>query len=497
MARDSRLAALDGEKIWAIHEDPSGGIWFGTRGAGVFWLQDGNLTNFTTKHGLASNNVYQILEDRRGNLWLSGPSGVSAVSREDLKKSTHDPSHRPAVSLYGTSEGMETNQTNGGVQPAGAITASGEIWFPSTRGAVRIATAQDARSNVPPVLIEHVFADGKESALGDAMEVGPGEGRLEIHYTAVRLRSSDRIRFRYMLEGFENKWTEAGGRRTAYYTNLPAGPYRFRVAAYEVDDPRYPSEAAIGIRLLPRFYETPWFIALCAVVLAAAGLVGYRLHVGQIHARFAAVLAERNRLAREMHDTLIQGCVGVSTLLDAAVSLRASAPEMTGELLEQAQTQVRASVDEARRAVWNLRHENSKGGGLVSALEGLAQQVQLASGVPVDCQTTGKPVALDAGVEHDLVMIAKEAVLNAVHHGRPQKVVLTSCFDPGQLKVRVTDDGCGFDPSLEAGKPGEHYGMVGMSERAKLIGGTFQLESTPGKGTEVSLAVPLRSSVRV
>ncbi len=496
MAEDSRLAAVDGEKIWAIHEDPSGGIWFGTRGAGVFLLQDGNLTNFTTKHGLASNNIHQILEDRRGNLWLSGPSGVSAVSREDLKKSSRDPSYRPAVSLYGTSEGMETNQTNGGVQPAGAITGSGEIWFPTTRGAVRIAPAQNAHSSVPPVLIEQVFADGEESPLGDTIEVGPGEGRLEVHYTAVRLRSSDRIRFRYMLEGFETKWTEAGGRRAAYYTNLPAGSYRFRVAAYDADDPRYPSEAAVGVRLLPRFHEKPWFIALCVAVLAAAGLVGYRLHVRQIHVRFAAVLAERNRLAREMHDTLIQGCVGVSTLLDAAVSLQLSAPEMTRELLEQAQTQVRTSVDEARRAVWNLRHENSQGGGLVSALERLAQQVQLASGVPVDCQTVGKPVALDAGVEHDLVMIAKEAVLNAVHHGHPQKVVLTSSFDPGQLKVRVTDDGCGFDPSLEAEKPGEHYGMVGMSERAKLIGGTFKLESTPGKGTQVSLAVPLRSSVR-
>jgi signal transduction histidine kinase len=327
------------------------------------------------------------------------------------------------------------------------------------------------------------------------IEVGPGEGRLEIGYTAVRLRSSERIRFRYRLEGFDSDWTEAGGRRVAYYTNLPPGSYRFRVAAYEVDAPRYASEAALGIRLRPHFYETAWFAALCAAVLAGAGLAAYRLHVGQIHARFAAVLAERNRLAREMHDTLIQGCVGVSTLLDAAVSLQTSSPDLTKDLLERAQMQVRTSVDEARRAVWNLRHEAAEGEGLVSALERLAQQVALASGVRIDYETIGKPVPLDAQVEHDLVMIAKEAVLNAVHHGRPESVLLSGSFESTRLQVRVIDNGCGFEPSVETSKPGEHYGLVGMSERAKQMGGTFTLDSQPGKGTHVSVTVPIRPHV--
>ncbi len=139
MIRDASLEALAGEKVWAMHEDPDGGLWFGTRGAGLFLLQDGKLTGFTTKHGLANNSIHQIFEDRAGNLWMGGPSGIFSVSRWDLKQISSQPHHRPAISLYGTSEGMETNQINGGVQPAGTISAAGEIWFPSTRGAVRIA----------------------------------------------------------------------------------------------------------------------------------------------------------------------------------------------------------------------------------------------------------------------------------------------------------------------------------------------------------------------
>jgi ligand-binding sensor domain-containing protein/signal transduction histidine kinase len=503
-AWDSRPAELAGEKVWAIHEDPDGGLWFGTRGAGLFLLQSSEggrgrrtLTGFTTKHGLANNNIHQILEDKSGNLWMSSPSCVFSVNRKDLLRtgqSLTDPSHRPAISVYGRSEGMETNQMNGGVQPAGVISAAGDIWFPSTRGVVRITPDHNTRTSVRPVLIEKILADGQESPLSGRVEVGPGDGRLEIHYTAIRLRSSERIRFRYMLEGFDRDWTEAAGRRVAYYTNLPPGPYRFRVAAYEVDDPRSTSEAAVGIELRPHFYETAWFLALCAVVLAATGLAAYRLRVRQIRARFAAVLAERNRLAREMHDTLIQGCVGVAALLDAAVSLRQSSPEMTSELLERARVQVRESVDDARRAVWNLRHESSNGNGLISSLERLAQQLAITSGVSISCKADGTPVPLDARVEHDLVMIAKEAMLNAVHHGRPQRVLLSWSFEPNRLQVRVTDDGCGFEPAAAIAKGGDHYGLEGMSERAKQMGGIFTLNSSPGKGTEVNVTVPIKSN---
>src|SRR5262245_11869517 len=206
MIRDQRVAPLAGEKVWSIHEDPTGGLWFGTLGAGLFLLQSGKLTNFTMRHGLGSNNIQQILEDKNGNLWMSSLSSVFSVNRGDLLQCMINPNHRPAISIYGTAEGMETSQMIGGVQPAGTISADGEVWFPTTRGAVRITPNRTLQAGAQPVLIEKLLTDGRESQLSETVEVTPGDGRLEIHYTAIRLRSSERIRFRYKLERFDEEW---------------------------------------------------------------------------------------------------------------------------------------------------------------------------------------------------------------------------------------------------------------------------------------------------
>ena len=170
------------------------------------------------------------------------------------------------------------------------------------------------------------------------------------------------------MEGFERDWTSAGLRRVAYYTNLPPGQYRFHVVAYEINAPQNATESILAIRLRPHLYQTELVHALCAVVMAGAAWGGYRLHVRNIRRQFDAVLEERNRLAREMHDTLIQGCVGVSTLLEAASQAQDVSPELGHDLLDRARVEVRAAVDEARLAVWNLRHGSSNGDGLVPAV---------------------------------------------------------------------------------------------------------------------------------
>ena len=224
--------------------------------------------------------------------------------------------------------------------------------------------------------------------------VPPGEGRLQISYAAIRLRSQERIRFRYMLEDFDNDWTEALQRRVAFYTNLPSGEYRFRVQAFEMNMPESVTEAALAIEWRPHLYRTPWFLALCASAgVWAAALTAYRLRLRQVHARFRAVLEERNRVAREMHDTVIQGCASVSALLEAVVAVEQDDSGAGRELLDCARTQVRATVDEARRAVWNLRQ--SRAGQPEGPLEigplldQMAQQASNASRVPVCCETSG------------------------------------------------------------------------------------------------------------
>ncbi|MGC2661500.1 MAG: two-component regulator propeller domain-containing protein, partial [Bryobacteraceae bacterium] len=176
---DVPIPRLQTEKVWAIHEDPQGGLWFGTRSSGVFWFKGGRLTSYTTAQGLSSNSIYQILEDR-GTLWISGPNGVSSIARKDLEAVKRDPSYRPSVKLYGTSDGLETTQMYGGVQPAGCMTSSGEVWFPSTAGPVRIGLDPDLPVPVPPPVIYQVVADGRDVRTSGNVDLRPGLGRLEI-----------------------------------------------------------------------------------------------------------------------------------------------------------------------------------------------------------------------------------------------------------------------------------------------------------------------------
>ncbi len=224
---DLPIPRLREEKVWAIHEDAQGALWFGTRYSGLFRWKGERLTSYTTAAGLANNSIYQILEDRRGTLWLSGPNGISSVARRDLELAASDPSWRPAVRLYGTSEGLATTQMYGGVQPAGCTTPSGEIWFPSTAGAIRIDADPEEPVAAPPAVIYDVAADGREVGAAGNIELPPGDGKLEIQYGAIQFRSQERVRFRYRLENFDNAWTETVARRVSY-TNIPAGHYQFR-----------------------------------------------------------------------------------------------------------------------------------------------------------------------------------------------------------------------------------------------------------------------------
>ena len=485
---DPSLERLRGQKVWSLREDAEGKLWIGTHGAGLFLLKDGAMAQFTTKDGLPSNKIHFIVEDAEGSLWMSGPSGVVAVSRRELESLSGQGAGQPAVRVYSTAEGLSTNQMNGGVQPAGAMLASGEMWFPSAKGAVRIEHGAQNRRSAPPALIEQVLADDRAIPFSKHLILNPGRGKLEIHYTAIRLRSPDRIRFKFRMESFDQGWTDAGQRRVAYYTNLPAGKYRFRVVAYEIDDPGSATEQVLSVELRPHFYKTAWFPALCGFAALAVVWGWYRLHVRNLRQRFAAVLEERNRLAREMHDTLIQGCVGVSALLEAASSAREVSPSISDELLDRARNEVRATVDEARMAVWNLRQNANEG--LAPTISQLTRRLSLETGIPIDFESNGSAPDLGPENERSLLMIVREALQNALRHADPDHVSVALTSDHRGLRVEIEDDGRGFDPSIINSSNGRHYGLVGMRERAEKLGGRLSLTSSPGKGTQVRLSVP-------
>jgi len=507
---DDVVRALQQEKVWAIHQDPDGGLWFGTRTGGLYRWQSAKLTHYTTAQGLASNSIYELLEDHNGKLWASGPNGISVMNRRDLETIADHPGNRVPVTLYGISEGLETIQMCGGEKPAGILTTQGEVWFPSSKGPVRVSTDQPPPSNPAPVVIDRVMVDGLQVPAGSRVSLSPKSAKLEMGYGVVLLRSQERINFRYILDGFDKNWSDASAGRTAYYTNLPPGRYHFRVAAYEMNNPAQIAETSLEIVQEPHFYRTLWFLGLCLLLAAGAVLGVYRVRLAQLRARFQAVLDERNRLAREMHDTLIQGCVGVSALLEAQSSIghtdgnrpdgnpgdgNPSNGNHGHDLLEYARTQIRSTIDEARQAVWNLRQNSGTVASLAPQLAGMTQQLSHEFGTLVEFRVVGKPFGLDQSAVHDVLMVTREALYNAVRHGQPKHVQVNVCFEERSCRVKISDDGSGFDfSSLATSSIGHssagHYGLLGMRERVERIGGKFVLNSRLGAGTDLMIEVP-------
>jgi len=489
---DGLLETLRGKKAWAVHEDAEGGLWIGTHGHGLFLLKHGTVARITTAQGLPSSKIHFIAEDRQNHLWMSTPGGVIAASRRELESLARGEVRQIPMRVYGMSEGLGTTQMMGGVQPAGVMTARGELWLPATKGLVRIRPVIRTIAEPPPLRIEAAFADDRPVLLTDPLWLGPGEGKLEIHYTAIRLRSPERLRFRYWMEGFDHNWTEAGSRRVAYYTNMPPGNYRFRVAAYEINEPGSTTEQVIRVQWRPHFYQTAWFLGLCSLTAAGAAGLLYWLLIRSLRQRFAAVLEERSRLAREMHDTLIQGCVGLSALLEAASHAHDVSPATSKELLERAREEARSTVEEARFAVWNLRQAANARPDLGRALSQLARQVSMETGIPVQFEASGATAPMDAECTRNLLLVVREALQNAARHAAPHTLrVWLGCADR-RIRIRVTDDGCGFDLSEAIAADGRRYGLVGMRERVRQMGGEIVVDSAPGRGTEVRIEVPFR-----
>jgi len=491
--KDEVTEALKDEKIWAIRDDSSGGLWFGTRTGGLYRWRNGELTHYTTAQGLASNSIYELLEDRAGNFWISGPNGISVIDRRELDATADNPAHPLSLTFYGISDGLETTQLYGAEKPGGVETSQGEVFFASNKGLVRVAANQTPPSDSVPVVIDEVLADGLKTSDGPNIFLEPDNSKVEFHYSVIQLRSQERVRFRYKLDGFDRSWTEASSRRVAYYTNLPPGRYRFRVAAFEMNNPQQISETSSEIVQEPHFYRTAWFLGSCMLATAALVWGGYKFRIRQVRMRFEAVLNERNRLAREMHDTLIQGCAGVSALLEAHRSLADTDRSDGDGLLSCAREQLRTSINEAREAVWDLRHADGSATTIGPILESMTQQVSHEFGVTVEYRIAGRPFDLDQSTAHELLMVVREALHNAIRHGQPTRVRVSIDFGKNAFRVQVEDDGRGFDPALVSVSSNGHYGLVGMRERAKRMGGTLVLKSQSGKGTDLTLHIPRKT----
>ena len=296
---------LSYDSVRAIYQDNDGVLWIGTYGGGLNRLKGGKFFRYTTKEGLLDNTVSRILEDGHGNFWMSGNNGISRVSKTELNEFADGTRKSISVIMYGVADGMSSREANGGGQPAGCITGDGKMLFPTIRGLVSVDPNEDYGAP-PPVAMESAVVNGKPIDLAGDNELGPGAIDIELHYTALSFQNPDRVLFKYMLEGFDKDWVAAGTRRTAYYTNLEPGSYRFRVIACNSEGVWNEVGTSIRLKLKPHFYRTRLFytFSFLAVILGAYAV--YRGRVRKLKARadeLSALVEQRTKAEAALRES--------------------------------------------------------------------------------------------------------------------------------------------------------------------------------------------------
>ena len=484
---------LSSDAVISLYEDSDSTLWIGTNGGGLNRMKDGKLTSVTTGNGLLDDVVYRILEDDQNNLWLSCRKGIFHISKSELDEFAQGRISSVSPVAYGTADGMITRECSGGGDPAGWKDREGRLWFPTIKGVAMIDPARiKTNSQPPPVVIEQIRIDDQSIAPADRVELSPGTTRFDLYYTAPSFVAPEKVRFKYMLEGFDKDWIDSGTRRVAYYTNLRPGDYTFKVIASNNDGVWNHSGATLALYLKPYFYQTYWFYLSVTLLLAMLAWLIFRLRVRSMRAQFGAVLAERTRIAREIHDNLAQEMSGISVQLEVVARTMPPEAEAARNYLDRARQQVRHGIAEARRYVWDLRSPALENNDLPAALAETARRLTHETAIQAHVEVNGTFRPLAQSVEVNLLRIGQEAMNNAVKHAQAQRILVNLIFDARRVQLSVRDDGRGFDQAAGDGEAG-HFGFIGMRERAEQIGGTLSIYSAEGLGTEIVADVPITS----
>ena len=486
---------LPSDKIRSLSHDADGTLWIGTFGGGLGAFRDGRFLRFTAKDGLLSDNIAKITDDGE-SLWLSTTLGICRIKKQQLHEFAENKRKVLEPVNYDGNDGLRSaniapSYRAGGGGTGGTRTSDGRLWFTTSRGlAVFSPTVHNQNMQPPAVHIEDVAADGQPVDFRRSEGLSLKTGRIEIGYTGIHLTAPERVRYSYKLDGLDHEWVDAGTRRTSSYSNLGYGAYRFRVKAELPNG--LAAEQLYAFELLPKIYETAWFQILALALLIAGVWAGYQFHLRQIRYRFQLVVEERARLAREIHDTLAQDVFGISTQLEALalqMPKEEGAPERN--CLDVARRMARHCLTEARWAVMDLRSASLEGRDLPTALESDVRLWTAGSGMDVDMEVDRPLRALSREMEQHLLRIAQEAVNNALKHAGTSKIWVKLHVEARKLYLRIADNGRGFQPQNELSGFDGHFGLVGMRERAKRLGGEFHLMSQPGAGTCIEVVVPL------
>ncbi len=481
--------------IRAVRLDPDGTVWIGTAGGGLYWARHGTLHRATAASGLSGDYVAGLLEDLQGYFWISSPGSLSRVAKSELIALGDKKISRLSVLRFGLTDGMRERGPNSGWQPDSWRAHDGKLWFPTDSGLIQVDPTRVQLAPPPVALIESATLDGQPLNLAQPLLLKAGAGRLEFRFSAPALLWADQLRFRYRLTGVDKDWVEARDSRSATYTLLPAGAHSLEV---QTSDPAG-NWSGVPLRLTfeqaPFFYRTWWFATLCLVALSLLLWLLYRLRIRQMEARHAVVLSERTRIARELHDSLLQEVLGASLQLQGASLIMDSRPAEARQKVDRIGEQLHEAFREARNYIGHLRL-CAEDKDLADSLGQLGHNMTAPHGIAWTMDQTPLPATLDTATRFELLQMAREIIHNAIQHSGASRIEATLHADKGHLCLCIVDNGKGFTPGQLPNDGRKHWGLVGLGERSSGLGGSLDIESTPGQGTRINCRVPLASPSR-
>jgi signal transduction histidine kinase/ligand-binding sensor domain-containing protein len=490
---------LGNGRVASLYLDDGGTLWAATEG-GLSRLRNGGIATLTVSNGLPCDAVHWVAEDDTRSFWLGTACGVVRVARPELDAWASDTKRRINTTVFDSTDGVRSAAIADAYSPHVAKTADGKLWF-VTHDGVSVVDPRSLRVNKlsPPVHVEQIVADRKTYEASSQLRLPPLVRDLQIDYTALSFVAPEKMLFRYKLEGRDRDWQDAGNRRQAFYTDLDPGNYRFRVIACNNSGVWNEEGATLDFSIAPAYWQTNWFRALCVAVFIALLWALYRLRLRQIaqgfNARLEERVGERTRIARDLHDTLLQSFQGLLLRFQTVYELLPTRPTEAKKVLESAIDQTAQAINEGRDAVQGLRASTVETNDLAVAITRLGEELaaeagdQTAAGMRVEVE--GEPRTLQPIVRDEVYRIASEALRNAFRHAEAKQIEVELRYDVRQLRLRIRDDGKGIDREhLSAEGRAGHFGLHGMRERARLMGGKLTIWTAPGSGTEIELSVP-------
>ena len=477
-----------------LHVDDDGGVWLAAR-AGLAYLMDHKVSILGIKNGLPCANVHWMRRDQEHHVWLYAECGLISFSDSDLSAWISQPSRRVSITAYlDNTEGVENDAVGGWYTPQSQMTRDGRILF-AMRTGLGVLDPSHLNENAlpPPVHIEGITADGREIGISGRVSVPAKTGSIHITYTALSFTAPRKIRFRYKLDGYDKDWSQPVSLREVSYTNLPPGSYDFRVIACNNDGVWNKKGAALDFVVLPAWYQAPWFkvVAVFAAIslLSALYLMRIRFIERQMHLRFSDRMTERMRIARELHDTMLQALQGL-VLSFSNYTTQVSASSEVRKEMERSLDRADRLLISGRDRIRQLRGEATNT--LAIEIQIIVDDLFAEASSKVTLSVEDSPKTLNTIIQDEILYILKEALTNASRHSDADAIQVTVSHEKNELLISIQDNGRGLDPGTFVARSEGHFGIVGMQERAEAIGGRFSIRSAPGDGTMIELSVLAR-----